>query len=210
MMPKGIERPACALAAALVAITGAGCVARPPCTRERTCGAALWAPQGSPPRAEGAFVLAHAWQAAGNGTDLGDMEDLAVRREPVFLHFDLSAIAGRGPVERAVLALAPHPSWRPGRENVLLLARALSGRWTPQSVANTPPVLSGDPVAQALLPAGMRAPVRLDITALVRAWQSGAWPADGLALTAEGGEPVFAGVGAIPASLRPRIEVELQ
>ncbi len=57
------------------------------------------------------------------------------------------------------------------------------------------------------LPAGVRAPLRVDVTSIVQAWRSRISPDEGIALEVDGGDAVFAGVGAATLANRPRLEV---
>jgi hypothetical protein len=140
-----------------------------------------------------------------------DSDALAVGGRPVLVRFDLSPIAGRGFIERAVLSLAPHASWRPTGEPAHLVVHAIIGDWSavpgPGAAAAE---LGPYPAADATLPGRTRVPIRLDVTEAVRAWQYGTARFEGLALASYGAPVVFAGMGSGTDVDRPRLEVSLR
>jgi hypothetical protein len=124
-------------------------------------------------------------------------EDLPVGEHPVLLKFDLSAVPDEAGVERALLSLTPHPAWRVGGHAVRLFARGVRS-------------LDPDPATEVTLPAQARAPVRLDLTSVLRASKSGQRHMSGIALSTDGGDVVFQGLGAATEAERPHLEVVLR
>ncbi len=57
------------------------------------------------------------------------------------------------------------------------------------------------------MPDGVRAPVRVDVTAIVRAWVARTAAAEGVSIESDGAEAVFVGVGSAQVASRPRLEV---
>jgi hypothetical protein len=202
-------RPSSVLAAVLAALGLAGCAAGRACPRDRTCGTAAWVnPSGAAPL-DGPLYVAVASQIAGATAVPGvERERVPVGRRPVLLRFDVAALQGRT-IERAVLALSPHPSWRPGGRPVQLFAHAITGRW-PRGGIESGASLGADPVAEAVLPGRTRTPLRLDVTRALQAWQTGVAPFEGLALSSDGEEVVLVGTAATEPGDRPRLEVVLR
>jgi hypothetical protein len=189
----------------------AGCASGSNCPASRTCGDARWLEQSV--AIEGRYVRVATTDAARAGAppDLSSHEGLSVSPRPTFLRFDLASLTSGSNVERAVLALAPHPAWRPGTSRERILVRAALSGWSVQGVASGhPPAVSAAPEGDVTLPSGVRAPVRIDVTALVRGWVRGSIPAEGLSLETTDGEAVFIGPGALARADRPRLEVVLR
>lgn len=123
----------------------------------------------------------------------------------VWMRFDLSSLAGADGVERAVLSLSPHPSWHPAQGAPRLIVRPAAG------VQQASAVSADDAfAAEVTLPSGVRGPVRVDITAMVRQWLDGALPAGTVSVEHSHGTAVFMGSGALSMAARPRLEVVLR
>jgi hypothetical protein len=133
-------------------------------------------------------------------------EQLALGARSVFVQFDLAPLRERGQsVERATLLLTPHPLWRTASGAARVAVHALS---EPLSAPGRPdPEAVGDPVALATVPRGLRAPVRVDVTAVARGWWDRSLPPGGLALSADGDGVVVYGALASAGDARPRLEV---
>lgn len=177
------------------------------CPRGLACGTASWLPVNGA-GIEGQFVVSPVLRVAGGSVLPGtEPEQLRVGPRPVLLRFDLSELAGRS-VERAVISLVPHPSWRPLEQPVRLYLHTIVGPW-PGGSADTVdvPALAPDPVAQVFLPGNVRAPVRLDVTTALRAWQAGTMPFEGFAVSSDGPVVVLTGPAAYAQGDRPRLEV---
>lgn len=147
--------------------------------------------------------------ARGIGGSEAPTDRIAVRRSPVFLYFDTQGLRPGATIERAVLSLSPHPSWRPHLARVALYAFGVEGAFTASSLgAGLVPDLASSPAGFADLPARARVPVRLEVTSIVRAWQSGLAPRGGLALRSNDDDPVvLQGADAGELASRPRLEV---
>jgi hypothetical protein len=170
------------------------------------CGATAWINASGVPQTEGRMVVEPAVRAA-SALPPG-AEDFAVGSRPALLGFDLRRIAGGGDIDRAVLFLAPSRSWRTGTGPIRLFARAVTSPWTASSIAaNGPPAMSPDPTATVQLPGSARVPVRIDVTAAVRAWVDGASRLDGIAVSTDGAALAFMGPLAESTADRPRLEV---
>jgi hypothetical protein len=182
-----------------------GCGAATNCRVGRPCGDARWLDEGAV--VDGPRVIAAAVASASPGVSLAESRGDAMRvsSRPVFVRFDLSSLAGVAGVERAVLSLTPHTSWQTDERTARLVVRGVASAWTVDDVASGASPALRDEVAFATLASGVRAPLRVDVTAIVRTWTVSN-PSEGLALELEGPEAVFAGAG---ASLwaRPRLEV---
>jgi hypothetical protein len=140
--------------------------------------------------------------------DLGATDALPVSPQRAFLQFEAPAVAGRA-VVRAVLALSPHPRWIPAAGATRLVARDLRSTWSARAVAEGDPPTVGAATVAVPLPAGVRGPVRLDLTALLASGvgAAGAW---GIALETDRGEAVFMGGAAVDRSARPHLEIVLR
>lgn len=193
--------------ALLLGATAAGCGVASACPSSRTCGDARWYDESAV--VDGRRVVAEAVVAASQGLPSADARGDAMRlsTRPVFVRFDLSQLAGIAGVERAVLSLSPHPAWRPGERSVRLFARGVATPWSTERVAAGEAPATGDEPASVTMAAGVRGPLRVDVTAIVRAWAARTASAEGISLELDGGEAVFAGVGAAGRALRPRLEV---
>lgn len=193
--------------ALLVGAIAAGCGVASACPSGRTCGDARWYDEGAV--VDGRRVTAEGLVAASPGLAPADARGDAMRvsSRPVFVRFDLSQLSSVAGVERAVLALSPHPAWRPVERPARLFARGVATPWSTERVAAGEAPATDDDVATATLAAGVRAPLRVDVTSIVRAWAARTATPEGISLELDGGEAVFAGVGAASPSLRPRLEV---
>lgn len=193
------------LTLALLVAAATGCGAATNCRVGRPCGDARWLDEGAV--VDGRRVIAEAVASASPGVSARESggDAMRVSSRPVFVRFDLSSLAGVAGVERAVLSLTPHASWRTDDRVARLVVRGVASAWTVDDVAAGASPAMRDDVAFATLASGVRAPLRVDVTAIVRAW-SASNPSEGLALELEGPEVVFAGAGASLAS-RPRLEV---
>ena len=179
-----------------------GCASTTACPSDRVCGNSTWYTASGGQSIEGRVVVAPLTGVSGGGSDGAEAITLGAR--PVFLRFDLRGIDEN--VERAVLTLAPSPSWHPSGAT-RIVARGLSSDWnTLSSGAGLRP----DPAGDVTLPGRSRTPVRIDVTEAVRAWRNGASDFTGVALTAEGAPVSFAGLGIETVASRPRLEVVLR
>jgi hypothetical protein len=90
---------------------------------------------------------------------------------------------------------------------MLLTVRTINAPWTPDSVAAgaAPPV--GEHAAVFALPSGVRAPVRVDVSALLAGWVDGTTAPMGLVLATDRGEAVFRGIGSEDRHAAPHLEV---
>jgi len=183
-----------------------------PCPQGRVCGQARWsefaAVSGDP--AIQVHAQAHVGSVAvpGVSADLAAFDALRVSPRRVFLRFGVRPSAG-WTLSRAVLALAPHPAWRPSTTPVHLLARGVRSPWSPRAVAEGYlPVLSEDTVG-VTLPAGLRCPARIDVTPLFRGGIAETM-ALGIALETDRGEAVFVGTAANDRADRPHLEIMLR
>lgn len=148
------------------------CVGASPCAPGRTCGAATWQD----------LTLSDTFRTL-SPTDMDPAagEAVAVSPHGVRLRFDLRAFGPSPTIARAVLSLRVD-STAEARGPVTLRARALLSRWRVGTSDDTP---RGDETVSVTLPAPLRAPVRIDVTALVaEAVQRGASTAD-LALASD-------------------------
>lgn len=184
-----------------------GCGASSQCLAGRTCGDARWLAEGSV--IDGRRVVAQAVSSASVGSPAGNSRSDAMRvsSNPVFLRFDLSALGDATVIDRAVLALSPHPAWRASSRGSRLVARSIASAWTVARVASADAPTTGETSTEVTLPAGVRGPLRVDVTSIVQAWRARTSPEEGLALEVDGGDAVFAGVGAATLADRPRLEV---
>lgn len=127
----------------------------------------------------------------------------------VLLRFDGAALGEAPQVDRAALVLVPGPGGRPDR-CALLRVRAVDEPWTVAAVARgDAPALGLDAAAEVTLPP-QRVPVRVDVTALVRALGADGLTRRGLAVTATEGGVTFQGSGTLSPAERPRLEVLLR
>ncbi len=127
----------------------------------------------------------------------------------VLLRFDPTVLGDAPAVDRAALLLVPSPA-APRARCVLLRVRAVDEPWSVPAVGRGElPALSSDGVAEVTLPP-QRVPVRIDVTALVRALGPVGLAQRGLALTATEGGASFRGSGTLAPEERPRLEVLLR
>lgn len=175
-----------------------------PCPSGRFCGVATWVSGEHEPIVEGSSVMLFAMSSS--DPERGPFvspEELALRPRAVGVWFDLSAARARGTkVERATLLLSPHPRWRTIERSVHIAVHAGSA-----ANANDAIEPMGDLVSTATIPLAMRAPVRLDVTPLVRAWWDGALPSGLLAISADQEGMVVQSASTVDERLRPRLEV---
>ncbi len=195
------------IVAAGIALGGCGASA---CPTGAACGTASWLRQTSSAIGDGRFVRARAVSIVrgSGGEDVSNNDSLAVGETPVYLRFDLRAVRMDATIDRAVLSLTPHPSWRPTSRVARISVWDVSSRWTAESlaVASTPD-LGAAPVTQVTLSAVHALPLRLDVTTAVRAWRMRSAGTAALAMTVDGAAPVFAGGGVNDPSVRPVLEV---
>ena len=199
-----MRRPSPRLALSFVPLA-LGCASAAECVAWRTCGDARWLDDLA--LVDGAQVLAPAVTAAFAGQAPGRGEALPVSSRRAYVRFDLSGLAAAAGVERAVLSLAPHPSWRTGDRAARIVVRGVGSPWTPAGVAAGEGPAATDEVSVVRVPGGVRAPVRVDVTAIVRAWVARASSAEGVSIECDGAEAVFVGVGSAQVAARPRLEV---
>ncbi len=199
-MPSPL-RPA-ALALALLACAHA------PCPAGRTCGEARWADGAGPADEREVSARAVAVAVPGMPADLGATDALPVSSRRAFLRFEAAPQAGWA-VARAVLALAPHPAWRPSTGPTRLVARDVRSGWSARAVAEGRAPEPGEGAVTVTLPAGVRGPVRVDVTALLRGGLAEA-AERGIALETDRGEAVFLGAAAADRAGRPHLEVVLR
>jgi hypothetical protein len=191
----------------VTALTLAAC-AHAPCPAGQTCGDARWLDgTGSlDDRSVRARVVALA--VPGRAVDLAATDALPVSSRRAFLRFEAGSFAG-WTVARAVLTLSPHPAWRPAAGASRLVVRDLRAPWTARSVAEGMPPDAGDGAVTVMLPAGVRGPVRVDVTSLFRDGLAEA-SERGIALETDRGEAVFMGGAAPELDGRPHLEVVLR
>ncbi len=194
------------IAVAVVLGATPACAHGDACPARRTCDARRG---GDTTAVDGrsAIALASDSARAGEG-DAGDALPVGARR--TFVRFDLAPLAQATSVERAVLSLAPHPAWRSSATPLHLTVRRVEGAWRVDDVGAGREPAVAEVLGEATLAAGVRSPVRVDVTEAVRAWLAGDASAQGLALEIDGGAAVFAGAGAATTGLRPRIEMVLR
>lgn len=193
-----------------LALSTTACAAAPACPPDRVCGTSSWIPASGAAGVEGPMVIASASEIAGAAPPGAFAERVPLGNRPVLIRFDLAAIEGRE-VERATLSIVPHPGWHPAGRPLRLYARAVTGGWAPEAPEGASAAyLDPDPIADAVLPGRTRAPLRLDVTAALRAWQAGVAGFDGLALSTTGEGVVIQGPAALAPSDRPRLEVVLR
>lgn len=199
-----MRRPSPRLALSFVPLA-LGCASSAQCVAGRTCGDARWLDDLA--LVEGAQVLAPVVTAAIAGRARGRDEALPVASRRAYLRFDLSGLASAAGVERAVLSLAPHPSWRTSERAVRIVVRGVGSPWTAAAVAAGESPAATDDMAWVRVPDGVRAPVRVDVTAIVRSWVARTASAEGVSVECEGAEAVFVGGGSAQVAARPRLEV---
>ena len=202
-----------ALVLAGTALLASACSGAAACPAGLVCGRASWLPPQNSASPDGVVVVAQASEVGGAGSSgrAVDSETLPVGVRPVLVRFDLSPLVGRGVVDRAILSLAPHASWRPTGQATHLVVHTIVGAWSAVSGAGASPAEFGPyPAADVTLPGRTRVPIRLDVTEAVRAWQYGTARFEGLAIASYGAPVVFAGMGAGSDVDRPRLEVMLR
>jgi hypothetical protein len=127
----------------------------------------------------------------------------------VLVRFDGAALGEAPQVDRAALVLVPGPDARPDR-CALLRVRAVDEPWTVAAVARgDTPALGLDAAAEVTLPP-QRVPVRVDVTAMVRALGPEGLRRRGLAVSATEAGVAFEGSGTLSPAERPRLEVLLR
>ncbi len=122
---------------------------------------------------------------------------LPASRHRLVLRFDLASLGLEGPegVERAILAMAPAAEGPVPREAVRVTVRGHDrGGWDPA------------PVGAAVAPGGVRAGVRVDVTASLRARLRDPAAEFTLGVETDGPTLHFAGLGG-PAEDLPRLEI---
>jgi hypothetical protein len=179
------------------------CVSGPACPPGRVCGNAAWyvAANGAP--VEGRVVIAPLTAVGGASSD--GTEAMTVSARPVYLRFDLGELP-EGTIERAVVSLAPHPSWHP-RGPSRIIARGIASEWSSAGVANASPAMQSDLAGEVIVPGGTRTPVRIDVTPALRGFADGSTGFDGIALVADGAPVAFAGLAIDSVASRPRLEM---
>lgn len=192
---------------ALTALLLAAC-AHAPCPVGRTCGDARWLDGSGSQDDRSVRARAVALAVPGLAVDLGATDALPVSPRRAFVRFEAGALAG-WELTRAVLTLSPHPSWRPSSGATRLVVRDLRAAWTARSVAEGAPPEAGDGAVTVTLPAGVRGPVRVDVTSLLRDGLADA-SERGIALETDRGEAVFMGGAAPELDARPHLEVVLR
>lgn len=142
------------------------CAGTSPCAPGRTCGAATWQD----------LTLSDAFRTLSPiDVDPSTGDAITLTPQGVRLRFDLREFGPSPGITRAVLSLRADARALP-RGHATLRARALLTRWRAGTVDDTP---RGDETVSVTLPALLRAPVRMDVTALVAAAaQRGATTAD--------------------------------
>lgn len=142
------------------------CAGTSPCAPGRTCGAATWQD----------LTLSDTFRTL-SPIDIDPSTGAAITlsSQDLRLRFDLREFGPSPGIARAVLSLrADARALEEGRAT--LRTRALLTRWRPGTVDDTP---RGDDTVSVTVPARLRAPVRIDVTALVAAAaQRGATTAD--------------------------------
>lgn len=180
-------------AAAVCFALGVSCAAaQSPCGAGRTCGDARWAgPSPFATRGDVWRVTAAATEGEAPRVDAA----LQASARPLVLRFEPAA-RPRDPaqIERALLALAPAPDARvPSRAVRVTVRGYLHGQPAP------------DPEGTVVLPGGVRAGLRIEVTAAVRAaLRSG--EAVTLSVETDGPTVAFAGLGA-PLEDLGRLEI---
>lgn len=141
------------------------CVGSSPCAPGRSCGAATWQD----------LTLSDTFRTL-SPVDIDPTGDaIALSPHGVRLRFDLRDFGPSPGITRAVLSLRADARALAGGHTTLR-TRALLTRWRAGAVDDTP---RGDETVRVTLPAPLRAPVRIDVTALVaEAVQRGATTAD--------------------------------
>ncbi|MDO9022878.1 MAG: hypothetical protein Q8S73_19325 [Deltaproteobacteria bacterium] len=193
-MPR---RPTTALL--LFAAGATGCAAAPRCATAPAGAVVRWADLSLDPAARINVVPVLAQAPAGFDPSA----------ETVHLRFDGAALGEAPVVDRAALVLVPAPGARPER-CALLRVRAVDEPWTVAAVnRGDTPALGLAAAAEVTLPP-QRVPVRVDVTALVRALGAEGLTRRGLAVTATEGGATFQGSGTLSPAERPRLEVLLR
>ena len=180
----------------------------PPCPAGRTCGDARWLDGAGATDDRAVRARAVALAVPGLAVDLAATEALPVSPRRAFVRFEAGALAGWA-VTRAVLTLSPHPSWRPASGATRLVVRDLRAAWTARSVAEGVAPDAGEGAVSVTLPAGVRGPVRVDLTPLLRGGLADL-SERGIALETDRGEVVFMGGAAPEFDARPHLEVVLR
>ena len=183
----------------LLAAAAAACAATPRCATAATGDLVRWADVSFDPAARLAVVPVTVQAPAVFDSSAG----------PVFVRFDAAALGEGAVIDRAALVLVPSAAGR--RERCAWLrVRAVDEPWSAAAVARgDPPALSADAAAEVTL-VPQRVPVRVDVTALVRALGPDGLRRRGLAVIASEGGVVFQGSGTLSSEERPRLEVLLR
>lgn len=191
--------PPALLALAATAATAAACASAPRCAAAPTGAVVRWAEVSFDPAARLAVLPVTVQSPAGFDASAG----------PVFVRFDAAALGDAPVVERAALVLVPSPA-PPRPRCASLRVRAVDEPWTLAALARGHrPALGLDAAAEVALPP-QRVPVRVDVTALVRALGPAGLRRRGLAVTATEAGTVFQGSGTLSPEERPRLEVLLR
>ena len=196
---SAILTTAAASVAGLASCAGGGAA----CPPDRACGVSSWYVNAAGGGVEGRVVVAPLTGVAGAGSD--GSEALAIGQQPVLLRFDLRGI-GEGSIERAVISLAPHATWRPSG-STRIIVRGVASEWT---TGSTLPALESDVAGEAVLPGRTRMPVRIDVTRAMHASLDGEYTVEAIALSAEGSPVTFTGLGSDVIASRPRLEVVMR
>ena len=128
---------------------------------------------------------------------------------PVFVRFEATALGDAPVIDRAALVLVPSPAARRDR-GAQRRVRAGDEPWTGSAGARGERPRRGPEAASEVTQPPQRAPVRVDVTALVRALGPDGLRRRGLAVTATGGGVIFQGSGTLSPEERPRLEVLLR
>jgi hypothetical protein len=183
----------------LLAAAALGCAARPRCGVAPEGAVVRWSDVTPDPATRFAVLPAVAQSSA--RFDAG--------AAAVLLRFGPEALGEAPAVERAALVLVPARGSRRERCAVLRV-RAVDEPWSRAAVARGDrPALTGDGAAEVTLPP-QRVPVRVDVTAMVRALGPEGLRRRGLAVSATEAGVAFEGSGTLSPEEGPRLEVLLR
>ena len=193
------HRSSVPLALLLLAATSAACAAAPRCATAPAGAVVRWADVPVDPAARLTVVPVTAQSPVRFDASAG----------PVFVRFEATALGDAPVIDRAALLLVPSPEARRERCS-LLRVRVVDEPWTASAVerGERPGLVPGS-AAEVTLPP-QRVPVRVDVTALVRALGPEGLRRRGLAVTATEGGVIFQGSGTLSPEERPRLEVLLR
>lgn len=182
------------LPALIVVVCLASCAHESACAT-RTCGAATW---------RGAVIGDPMVALPMTAADLRGATELRPGARGLRLRFDLSAASREQAISRAVLSLRVDASAARGGL-VVVRARSLLAPWRPGADDDTP---RSEASAEVSLPAGLRGPVRLDVTSLLSEAARWGHHVGDLALSCDD-EGVVVG-GPWSSDEAPRLEVTLR